>query len=112
MSITAFCPLGLTYAIPMTTSVSLPVQPQVTTTYGAMQCRIINYSNYLTYLGVGMTAAAAVTNANAPTGGAPTLAVPLLPGTDEVFTFPQGSWFAAVTTQGTATLYITTGDGM
>lgn len=112
MSITAFCPLGLTYAIPLTTSVSTAVQPQVTTTYGAMQCRIINYGNYLSYLGVGKTAAAAVTNATAPSGGAPTLAIPLLPGTDEVFTFPQGSFFAAVTTSSTGTLYITTGDGM
>ena len=113
MSITAFSPQAKTYAFSVTSSAGTGVQLQPSTSYGAMQYRVINSGTNLAFLGVGATAALAVTNTVIPTPGTPTLAIPLLPGTDEVFTFPQGAYFAAVTSGATTTtLYITSGDGM
>ena len=63
-------------------------------------------------IGVGMTAAAAVANTAAPTGGAPTLAIPLLPGTDEILTFLPNAYFTGITSSGSTAVYITPGDGV
>jgi len=39
-------------------------------------------------------------------------AFPLLPSTDEILTFVPNAYFTGVTASGTATVYITPGDGL
>ena len=76
-----------------------------------IQYRVVHTGSVVAFLGVGRTSEEATANA-APvttTGNA----IPLLPGTDEIFTFPGGSYFTAgVGSATTATVYITPGEGL
>jgi len=105
-----FSPCGNTVVISATTTASSAVQVP-SSTLGGNQYRIINSGSVVVILGYGPTSALA--NAGAATIPSSTQAncLPLLPGTDEIITFAPNAYFSANCTTGTATLYITPGDG-
>ena len=106
MEIISFTPTGQTQSF--TAAASAPTAVQATSTAGN-QFRIINSGSVVVFLGVGATAAAATTNA---TSSFPSLAIPLLPGTDEILTFAINSWFTGLASSSTAVIYITPGIGV
>jgi len=92
-----------------TAAVTPPAPVQVVSSTGAAnQYRVINAGLYLVFLGVGTTAALAITNA---TSTLPARAIPLLPGTDEILTFTPDAYFTGATASNTAVIYITPGTG-
>lgn len=106
----AFGPLGDTITFDAVTptppaAVQAPVHPTTNTSVG--QYRIINDSTVTVFLGVGKTSAAAISNA-----GAVATSIPLLPGTDEVLRFSPDAFFTGKSASGTATVYITPGQGL
>jgi hypothetical protein len=106
----AFAPLGdtITFAAATPTAptaLQAPVHPTTNTSAG--QFRIINDSTVTVFLGVGSTSADAIANA-----GAVATSIPLLPGTDEVLRFSPDAFFTGKSTSGTATVYITPGQGL
>lgn len=109
MGTQAFTKLGNTVAFTAATTAPTPVQA-VSTTLGGNQYRIINAGTVTVFLGYGANAAAASSSAVVvTTSGA---AVPLLPGTDEILTFVPNAFFTGATANGTATIYVTPGDGL
>jgi hypothetical protein len=62
------------------------------------------------FLGYGVTSSDASNSAVVVTSTG--LSYPLLAGTDEILTFVPNSYFTGVTSSGTATIYVTPGDGM
>ena len=109
MSLNAFTKMGNTVAFLAATTAPTPVQA-VSTTLGGNQYRIINSGSVTVFLGYGTTASDASNNAVAvTTTGA---SFPLLPGTDEILTFVPNAYFTAITSTGTANIYVTPGDGM
>jgi hypothetical protein len=109
MGTQAFTKLGNTVAFVANTAAPTPVQA-VSTTLGGNQYRIINNGNVTVFLGYGANAAAANTAATVVTTSASSL--PLLPGTDEILTFVPNAYFTGITANGSATVYVTPGDGM
>lgn len=111
MSVSApFTQTGNTVMI--TAAVTAPNAVQViSTTLGGNQYRVINNGSVTAFIGVGSTAAEAVTNSAAPTNGSPTLAIPALAGTIEVLSFKPNAYITASTLNSSATVYITPGDG-
>jgi hypothetical protein len=105
----AFTKTGNTVAFIASTSAPTPVQC-VSTTLGGNQYRIINSGSVTVFLGYGQDASNATNNsAIVTTTGA---AFPLLPGTDEILSFVPNAYFTGATSTGTASVYITPGDGM
>jgi hypothetical protein len=95
-----------------------PTPIQITSNFSAtgnilprLQYRILNTGSVVVFLGVGHTAAEATANsAVVSTVGN---GIPLLPGTDEVFSFPGDSYFtASIGSATTAAVYITPGEGL
>lgn len=109
MGIQAFTPMGNTVTFTAATSAPTPVQA-LSTTIGGTQYRIINDGTVTVFMGWGDTAAAATANATVVTTTGK--AFPLLAGTDEILTFNANQYFTAITASGTASVYITPGDGM
>jgi len=110
MSVSApFSPCGNTVVISATTTATTPVQVP-SSTLGGNQYRIINSGSVTVILGYGQTSALASSGAVVPTS-TQSNCLPLLPGTDEIITFVPNAYFSANATTGTATLYITPGDG-
>lgn len=109
MGTQAFTKLGNTVAFVANTAAPTPVQA-VSTTLGGNQYRIINAGSVTVFLGYGSTAAEANTNAAVVTTTGASL--PLLAGTDEILTFVPNAYFTGVTSNGTAQVYITAGDGL
>ena len=109
MGMMAFQKMGSTVAFVASTTAPTPVQA-VSTTLGGNQYRIINPSTVTVFLGYGSTADTANTNAQVVTSSGPSL--PLLPGTDEILTFVPNAYFTGITSSGSATIYVTPGDGM
>jgi hypothetical protein len=109
MGIQAFTPMGNTVTFTAATSAPTPVQA-LSTTIGGTQYRVINDGTVTVFMGWGDSAAAA--NANAVIVSTTGRAFPLLAGTDEILTFNANQYFTAVTASGTASIYITPGDGM
>lgn len=107
----AFTPTGNTVTFTAASSAPTPVQVPTSGGLGSNQYRILNTSNTtVAFLGVGNTSANATTNAVVvSTTGA---SIPLMPGTDEILTFPPNAYFTGITASGTAVIYITPGDGM
>jgi hypothetical protein len=100
-----FAPLGdtITFAAATPTpptALQAPVHPTTNTSAG-------NDSTVTVFLGVGSTSADAIANA-----GAVATSIPLLPGTDEVLRFSPDAFFTGKSTSGTATVYITPGQGL
>jgi hypothetical protein len=109
MSTNAFTPLGNTVTFTASTSAPTPVQA-LSNTLGGNQYRIINSGNVTVFLGLGTTAATATNNAVVVTSSQSSY--PLLAGTDEILTFVPNAYFTGITSSGTATIYITPGDGL
>lgn len=118
----AFSPLGSSYAIAVSTTISIAVQPTVRNdAYPVVlrQYRLIvapppsgQTAADIIFLGVGSTEEEALANAMGISLGASGPAVPLVMGTDEILSFPPGSYIAAITASGSAILYITPGAGI
>ena len=109
MSVSApFCPSGNTVTFTAATSAPTPVQA-LSTTLGGNQYRVVNAGSTLVFMGVGTSSANAT--ANAVVVSSSQQAIPLLAGTDEIITFPPNAWFTGITSSGTASIYVTPGDG-
>ena len=109
MGLNAFTKTGNTVTFLAATTAPTPVQC-LSTTLGGNQYRVINNGSVTVFLGYGQDADNATTNANVVTTTGQ--AFPLLPSTDEILTFVPNAYFTAKTTSGTATIYITPGDGL
>ena len=109
MGINAFTRTGNTVAF--TANVAAPTTIQCSsTTLGGNQYRIINSGTVTVFLGYGTTSSEAANNAVVVSSTGP--AYPLLAGTDEILSFVPNAYFTGVTSSGTATVYITPGDGL
>ena len=109
MSVSApFCPSGNTVTFLAATSAPTPVQA-LSTTLGGNQYRVINAGSVVVFMGIGTTSSDASNNAVIVTSTQKS--IPLLAGTDEIITFPPNAWFTGITSSGTATVYVTPGDG-
>ncbi len=109
MSTQAFTKTGNT--VVFTANVAAPTAVQaVSTTLGGNQYRIINAGSVTVFLGYGTTSSDASNNAAVITSTG--LSYPLLAGTDEILTFQPNAYFTGITSSGTATIYVTPGDGM
>ena len=109
MGINAFTKTGNTVTFTANVAAPTPVQC-ASTTLGGNQYRIINAGSVTVFLGYGTTSADASNNAVVVSTTAP--AFPLLPNTDEILTFVPNAYFTGITSSGTATIYITPGDGL
>lgn len=109
MGINAFTKTGNTVTFLAAGTAPTPVQC-ASTTLGGNQYRIINAGSVTVFLGYGTTSADAANNAVVVSTTAP--AFPLLPNTDEILTFVPNAYFTGITSSGTATIYITPGDGL
>lgn len=109
MGLNAFTKTGNTVTFLAATTAPAAVQC-ASTTLGGNQYRIINAGSVTVFLGYGTTAALA--NASAVQVTSSQEAFPLLPNTDEILTFVPNAYFTGVTASGTATVYITPGDGL
>ena len=109
MGINAFTKTGNTVAFTANVSAPTPVQCS-STTLGGIQYRVINSGTVTVFLGYGDTAANATASAVVVSTTAPSF--PLLPGTDEILTFVPNAYFTGITSSGTASVYITPGDGI
>ena len=109
MGLNAFTKTGNTITFTANVAAPTPVQC-LSTTLGGNQYRIINNGTVTVFLGYGQDSANATTNANVVTSSSPSF--PLLPSTDEILTFVPNAYFTGITASGTATIYITPGDGL
>lgn len=114
MGVNAFTVTGNTVVLTAATSPPVAVQCS-SATLGGNQYRIINASTTVgAWLSFASDANTAVTNCVIPTGGGAnsTRTLYILPATDEVITFVPNAYFTAITSSGTAALYIAPGDGL
>lgn len=109
MGLNAFQKMGNTVTFTADTVAPTPVQASSGTNNGN-QYRVINTGTITVFLGYGMTADQANTNAVVVTSSQP--AFPILPNTDEILTFVPNAYFTGITSGGSATIYITPGDGL
>lgn len=109
MGLNAFTKTGNTITFTADVTAPTPVQC-LSTTLGGNQYRVINTGSITVFLGYGSTAAQATNNAVVVTSSQ--AAFPLLPSTDEILTFVPNAYFTGITSSGTATIYITPGDGL
>jgi hypothetical protein len=109
MGINAFTKTGNTVVFTAASSAPTAVQCS-SSTLGGNQYRIINAGTVTVFLGYGTSASDASNNAVVVSSSEASF--PLLAGTDEILTFVPNSYFTGVTSSGTATVYVTPGDGM
>ena len=109
MGLNAFTKTGNTITFTADVTAPTPVQA-LSTTLGGNQYRIINNGTVTVFLGYGSTSTNATGNAVVVTSSQNSL--PLLPSTDEILTFVPNAYFTGITSSGTATIYITPGDGL
>lgn len=109
MGINAFTKTGNTVTFLAASTAPTPVQC-LSTTLGGNQYRVINTGTVTVFLGYGVDAANATSNAVQVTSSQASF--PLLPSTDEILTFIPNAYFTGVTASGNATIYITPGDGL
>lgn len=109
MGLNAFTKTGNTITFIADVTAPTPVQC-ASTTLGGNQYRVINTGTVTVFLGYGSTASEATNNAVVVTSSQ--TAFPLLPSTDEILTFVPNAYFTAISASGTATIYITPGDGL
>lgn len=109
MGINAFTKTGNT--VVFTAAATAPTAVQCSSsTLGGNQYRIINAGTVTVFLGYGTSASDASNNAVVVSSSGTSF--PLLAGTDEILTFVPNAYFTGATSSGTATVYITPGDGM
>lgn len=109
MSNNAFTKTGNTVAFVASTSAPAAVQC-LSSTLGGNQYRIINSGTVTVFLGYGTSTSDASNNAAVVTSTGSSF--PLLAGTDEILTFVPNAYFTGITSSGTASVYITPGDGI
>lgn len=109
MGLNAFTKTGNTVTFLAASSAPTAVQC-LSSTLGGNQYRIINAGTVTVFLGYGTSASDASNNAVQVTTSQ--ISFPLLPNTDEILTFVPNAFFTGVTASGTATVYITPGDGL
>lgn len=109
MGINAFTKTGNTVVFTAASSAPTAVQC-VSSTLGGNQYRIINAGTVTVFLGYGTSTSDASNNAVVVSSSGASF--PLLAGTDEILTFVPNAYFTGATSSGTATVYITPGDGM
>lgn len=109
MGINAFTKTGNTVTFTAATTAPTPVQCP-STTLGGNQYRIVNSGNVTVFLGYGTISTDATNTATVVSTTGP--AFPLLAGTDEILSFVPNAYFTGITSSGTATIYITPGDGV
>ena len=102
----AFQPQGATSLIAATTTASAAIQ---IATGGQQGCKVLVVgSTQHVFLAFGVSTATAVL----PTTSTPALGIPLQPSSDQSFTVPANAWVSAITSSGTASVYITPGFGL
>lgn len=109
MGTNAFNPCGNTVTFVAATTPPTAVQA-VSTTLGGNQYRLVNAGTVTVFIGVGPSAGAAA--ANAVVASTTQQCYPLLPGAIEIATFLPNAYFTGNVSSGTATVYITPGDGL
>ena len=109
MGLNAFQKTGNTVTFTADTVAPTPVQCS-STTLGGNQYRVINTGTVTVFMGYGATASDATNNTSIITTTGPSF--PILPNTDEILTFVPNAYFTGITSSGTATIYITPGDGL
>lgn len=109
MGIQAFTKTGNTVTFLAASSAPTAVQC-LSSTLGGNQYRIINAGTVTVFLGYGTSASDASNNAVQVITSQSSF--PLLPNTDEILTFVPNAYFTGITASGTATVYITPGDGL
>jgi hypothetical protein len=109
MGINAFTKTGNTVVFTANVTAPTPVQA-ASVTLGGNQYRVINPGNVVVFLGYGQTSSDATNNAAVVSTTGPSF--PLLPNTDEILTFVPNAYFTGITSSGTATIYVTPGDGL
>ena len=109
MGINAFTKTGNTVVFTAASSAPTAVQCS-SSTLGGNQYRIINAGTVTVFLGYGTSASDASNNAVVVSSSGASF--PLLAGTDEILTFVPNAYFTGATSSGTATVYITPGDGL
>jgi len=110
---TAFIQNGATqlFLAAVTPPTALQVLPTFTTgSRPRNQFRLVNAGSNTAFLGAGPTAALAAANAAVVTDKGN--AIPLVPGTVEVFSFPPDWYFTVSTASSTSVVYITPGEGL
>lgn len=110
MTAEVFNPTGFTYRVIADSTPSAVAHAVVG--LQTPQFRVINEGPQMVWLGVGSTEEEAVTNAKPITDSDRGKGIPLLPGTDEIFTFDSKRFFAAYCAKDTQYIYITSGYGM
>ncbi len=109
MSINAFLPLGNTVAF--TANVAAPTAVQATAVgLGANQYEVFNAGNVTVFLGFGANATVANSQSTVVTTTGP--GYPLLAGTDKIISATPNAFFTGITASGTATIYVTPGQGL
>jgi hypothetical protein len=106
MTIDVFNPAGATFKVIAVGSPSQAVQCVIS--LQTPQYRVVHPGTELVWLGVGKTEKEAIEAATVGYGNG----VPLLPGTDELFTFDKKTFFAACCEKATQDIFITPGYGM
>jgi hypothetical protein len=109
MGLNAFQKMGNTVVFTADTTAPTPVQATSSPNNGN-QYRVINTGSVTVFLGYGNDAANASATAAIVTTTGP--AFPILPNTDEILTFVPNAYFTGITSSGSATIYITPGDGL
>ena len=110
-----FYPTGLTILV--AGAASPPTATQAPSAVASMdqgvQVRIHNQGPSLAFVAFGADAATALANAVIPVAGVPTAVIPVPAGAIEVITAGRGQfWTAICAAAGTASVWITPGDGI
>ena len=106
----AFIQLGNTVTFTAATTAPTPVKVPTWNGFGVSQYEVFNPSNVTVFIGYGPAAANATANAVVVSSTSP--AYPLLPGTDKIISAGPNAYFTGITAAGSATIYVTPGDGM
>lgn len=112
-----YAPLGQTFVVKSAASAPLGIQVKPTGIYddqAISQYRVYNTGTSIAYLGYGLTAAAAQTNAGSATNyaaGNPGDAIPIAPGSVEILRFGVDMYFSS-SSASNADVFITPGEGL
>ena len=108
-----FTPTGNTIAIAAATTAPAALQA-LSTTLGGNQYMILNSGNVTVFMGSGSNASLANINGGSlvVTAGSNVGSVPVLANSVKVVSLSPNYYFTAQTAAGSATVYITPGDGM
>lgn len=112
-----YAPLGQTFVVKSTASAPTGIQVKPSGIYddqAIAQYRVYNTGTSIAYLGYGLTADAAQTNANSATNyaaGNPGDAIPIAPGSVEILRFGVDMYFSSRSASD-ADVFITPGEGL